>query len=120
MFVLCRRFGQCVAAVISWFERKITGRNGGIDGARAAAAAAAAGEDECDRWTDGELRDPLGAAIDAKLLRSRESRNSTTLVFVNTLSETVRIYWLNYDGSPQRYKTLQPGQRHVQQTYVLL
>jgi hypothetical protein len=39
-----------------------------------------------------------------------ESRHSTNIIFKNALTEKARIYWVNYQGEPVRYKTLEPGQ----------
>ncbi|WP_158702554.1 protein kinase [Kitasatospora sp. MMS16-BH015] len=51
-------------------------------------------------------------------LRSTAGDVSTEVEFVNRRSETVRIHWLDYQGSRIFYLQLEPGQSYVQQTYV--
>ena len=72
------------------------------------------------RWERERRRDPVSDARLRELgLCSRESRHSTEVVFVNGLrDERARIYWVDYRGKPTRYKTLAPGERHRQQTFV--
>jgi hypothetical protein len=70
------------------------------------------------RWEAAEMHDPLNARLLPSLeLASRESRHSTNVVFKNKLDEKARIYWVNYQGELVRYKTLEPGQAHRQQTF---
>ena len=71
----------------------------------------------------------LAAAADAsaekrhagelKGLKSANSGVATTLTFVNRSSETVKIYWLDFDGKRKLYETLPAGKKCDQPTYVL-
>jgi len=51
-------------------------------------------------------------------LRSIEGSSSTSINFVNQTSQSIRTYWLDYQGAPKYYRQLQPGERYSQQTYV--
>jgi hypothetical protein len=76
-----------------------------------------------ERWDKEFYRDPLDAP-QANLVAlgacSRESRHSTSVVFRNAVADPparCRVFWLDYQGKPVRYKTLDPGETHRQQTF---
>src|SRR5690349_18932988 len=48
---------------------------------------------------------------------SSGSTYSTSMTFYNESSQTVMLYWLNFQGQRVQYATLQPHQNHYQQTY---
>lgn len=50
--------------------------------------------------------------------RSIEGKISTSMTFINETTQLIRLHWLNYKGDRQFYADVQPGRRHVQQTYV--
>ncbi|WP_428962500.1 VHL beta domain-containing protein [Micromonospora fluostatini] len=52
------------------------------------------------------------------LLRSVDGGTETYVEFVNARSEPVVVHWLDHRGHRQRYRTLDPGQRYRQRTYV--
>ncbi|MBA3330324.1 MAG: hypothetical protein H0T39_05530 [Actinobacteria bacterium] len=43
---------------------------------------------------------------------------ASTIEFVNDSGTTVRVLWLNFSGNRQLYRTLAPGERYVQQTFI--
>ena len=51
-------------------------------------------------------------------LRSINGTVSTSIEFLNRTSESVTVYWLNYQGTRVFYNTLDAGQSYVQQTYL--
>lgn len=51
-------------------------------------------------------------------LRSHDSKLNTKVTFVNPTGGSARIYWLNYQGRREFYKTLNPGESFVQDTYA--
>ena len=53
-----------------------------------------------------ELRDPLEAVKP----KSLHSVHPVKIVFVNTLQIPIVIYWIDYEGTANKYKTLLPGQ----------
>jgi von Hippel-Lindau disease tumor supressor len=40
------------------------------------------------------------------------------VTFVNHSTQTIRIYWLNYEGQRVLYKTLDPGEQFLVFTYL--
>jgi len=40
-----------------------------------------------------------------------------TIAFNNNSSQNLKIFWLGYDGQQMFYRTLGPGQRHIQNTF---
>src|SRR5712692_668949 len=52
------------------------------------------------------------------LLHSIEGATTTSIEFINQTSDSVNIYWLNYNGGRQFYNTLAAGASYTQQTYV--
>jgi hypothetical protein len=42
----------------------------------------------------------------------------TTIKFVNKSKQTIKVYWLDYDGDRVFYNTLEDGESYEQQTYV--
>ena len=72
-----------------------------------------------DAWRSSIHRDPLGELTPTERLgiRSRESRWHTEVTFRNATDGKARLFWLNYWGEEVRYKTLEPGQAHTQQTF---
>jgi von Hippel-Lindau disease tumor suppressor protein len=51
-------------------------------------------------------------------LRSHDSKLATQVTFLNTSSESARVYWLNYQGRREFYKALRPGESFTQDTYA--
>jgi len=43
---------------------------------------------------------------------------STTILFVNSSSATVNVFWLDYQGNRVWYATLLPGDSYIQETYL--
>jgi len=130
---LARAFWSGLSRALSCARRLLhVGRRAGAGSARggpARASSGALGADAAEdtalgyglaRWERERRRDPMSDARLRELgLCSRESRHSTEVVFVNGLrDERARIYWVDYRGKPTRYKTLAPGERHRQQTFV--
>jgi hypothetical protein len=73
---------------------------------------AAAGFQDC-----GEP--PQGHSCDVEAnYASQPSQESTGITFVNRSDKPVRIYWLNFRGERILYKSLPPGGRLAQQTFV--
>ena len=54
----------------------------------------------------------------AGVLRSTEGVRGTSITFINTTQHQVMIFWIDYNGREQFYKTLVPGERYEQPTYV--
>jgi hypothetical protein len=52
------------------------------------------------------------------VLRSLNSDRSTFVTFVNQHDESVRVYWLNFDGRRVFYRDIEPGESYRQQTFV--
>ena len=50
--------------------------------------------------------------------RSLNSGRSTFVTFVNRLDESVRVYWLNFDGRRVYYRDIEPGESYRQLTFV--
>lgn len=40
------------------------------------------------------------------------------LTFVNASDEEVDVYWLDYEGTPVQYRTLEPGESARQETFA--
>jgi SEFIR domain/VHL beta domain len=55
---------------------------------------------------------------DEESLKSQTGSVSTFIRFDNYLTESVALYWLNYDGLRVFYTVVGPGRSHLQQTYV--
>jgi hypothetical protein len=53
-----------------------------------------------------ELRDPL--LVESP--KSEQSVHPVKIVFMNTLNRQIVIYWVDYEGTANRYKVLDPGQ----------
>ena len=53
-----------------------------------------------------------------KNLRSQATTDLTQISFINRSPETLRIYWLNFDGARVLYASLTPGQTVNLQTYM--
>jgi serine/threonine protein kinase len=51
-------------------------------------------------------------------VRSIEATFSTPLTFVNRSEQTVKVYWLDYQGRRVLYATLQAGETATQQTFL--
>jgi von Hippel-Lindau disease tumor supressor len=51
-------------------------------------------------------------------LRSKESRVSTQITFANNSAQTVKLYWLNFEGKRVFYSALETGESLEQQTYL--
>lgn len=47
-------------------------------------------------------------------------RNSdeTSIIFENLLGKDVDVYWVDWEGNPKHYMTLEPGQEEPQKTYA--
>ncbi|EFL89934.1 hypothetical protein [Ahrensia sp. R2A130] len=50
--------------------------------------------------------------------RSPGTQQKTTVTFTNSSNQTRLIDWVDFNGKPVRYQTLQPGQSYQQSTYV--
>ncbi len=66
---------------------------------------------------EGLARQTGGGCIITKD-RSVTGTTRTSITFVNESGGTVRVLWLNYSGGRQLYKTLAPGARYVQGTFL--
>ena len=51
-------------------------------------------------------------------LKSIEGKERATLTFENTREDDVHIFWMDYKGQPKHYRTLNPGMKHTQETFV--
>jgi hypothetical protein len=49
---------------------------------------------------------------------SRASKEATGMLFVNRSAAAVRIYWMDFQGYRQLYRTLAPGARFSQSTFI--
>lgn len=49
---------------------------------------------------------------------SRPSSEATGMTFVNRSDRAVYIYWLDFHGDRRLYRTLAPGGKAVQQTFI--
>lgn len=54
----------------------------------------------------------------ASQLRSREGSRATSVRFINATSQPVHVYWIDYQGREQLYRTLTPGEGYDQPTFV--
>jgi uncharacterized caspase-like protein len=65
---------------------------------------------------------PIGSGLQAcsqeHSLRSLEGTTSTAITFVNSSANTIRTYWIDYQGKRKFYASVAPGSSYVQQTYV--
>jgi hypothetical protein len=43
---------------------------------------------------------------------------SVSLRFINQKNQRVKIFWLDYQGQAKFYRTLEPGEEYIQQTYM--
>ena len=94
-----------------WFRRQCGSRDENVAGGEPDSF-------DLDQWAAAEAHDPLSERSAQRLrLASRESRHSTNVIFKNATAWRARIYWVNYQGEHVRYKTLEPGQAHRQQTF---
>ena len=125
------RLRRLLSSALSWSPRRVLGfgRRAGGGAAESTSEPHGAGASDADegygleRW-DAELyRDPLDAP-QARLVAlgacSQESRQSTQVVFRNGVTNPparCRLFWLDYQGKLVRYKTLNPGETHRQQTF---
>ena len=57
-------------------------------------------------------------AFIAIALRSKEGNIETEIEFINNMDEPVSVYWIDYEGNEQKYKTLSPREKYTQNTYV--
>ncbi|ERF71994.1 hypothetical protein EPUS_07464 [Endocarpon pusillum Z07020] len=48
---------------------------------------------------------------------SDSSDKSTFITFINRTKESVALFWIDYDGNPQRYATVEAGKSNRMQTY---
>ncbi|KAF7505263.1 hypothetical protein GJ744_001126 [Endocarpon pusillum] len=48
---------------------------------------------------------------------SVSSEKSTFITFINLTKESVALFWIDYDGNPQRYATVEAGKSKSMQTY---
>jgi hypothetical protein len=51
-------------------------------------------------------------------LRSHDSKLATQVTFLNTSGDQARVYWLNYQGRREFYKSLRPGESFTQDTFA--
>lgn len=51
-------------------------------------------------------------------LRSANSSNAVKITIANRNNQTLKIYWLDYQGGMKFYRDLAPGGSYVQATYV--
>jgi uncharacterized caspase-like protein len=51
-------------------------------------------------------------------IRSLEGTTSTSITFINDSTDTIRTYWIDYQGARKFYAEVPPGQSYDQQTYV--
>jgi von Hippel-Lindau disease tumor supressor len=58
-------------------------------------------------------------AGELKGLKSANSGLETIITFINKSNETVKLYWLDFDGKRKLYETLAAGQKCDQPTFVL-
>ncbi len=124
------RLRRLLSSALSWSPRRLLsfGRRAGGGGAESDEphGAGASDADEgysLERWDKEFYRDPLDAP-QARLVAlgacSQESRHSTSVVFRNAVADPparCRVFWLDYQGKLLRYKTLDPGETHRQQTF---
>ena len=123
------RLRRLLSSALSWSPRRLLsfGRRAGGGGAESEPHVLGASDaDEgygLERWDKEFYRDPLDAP-QARLVAlgacSQESRHSTSVVFRNAVADPparCRVFWLDYQGKPVRYKTLDPGETHRQQTF---
>jgi hypothetical protein len=49
---------------------------------------------------------------------SRPSKDATGMVFANRSNSTVKIYWLDFQGHRRLYRSLSPGDKTTQNTFI--
>lgn len=64
-----------------------------------------------------EAAEQSGSDI-GRSLRSKEATQRAEILFKNTLTEKIRVYWIDYQGKEVFYRELDPGQSYRQPTYV--
>jgi dipeptidyl-peptidase-4 len=50
--------------------------------------------------------------------RSRDDGGETVVLFINQLDEPIELIWIDRQGGERSYATLQPGERHRQNTFA--
>ena len=124
------RLRRLLSSALSWSPRLLGFGRRAVGGAAESTAgphgAGASDADEgcgLERWEAEFYRDPLDvpqARLVALGAASHESRVSTQVVFRNGVTDPparCRLFWLDYQGKLVRYKTLDPGEMHRQQTF---
>jgi von Hippel-Lindau disease tumor supressor len=66
----------------------------------------------------GAVGSPTLACSQEHSVRSLEGGPPTAITFVNNSVNTVRVYWIDYQGTRKFYNEVSPGKSYVQQTYV--
>ena len=61
---------------------------------------------------------PKRHAAEANGLKSIDSKVETSIKFVNRSGQTIKVYWLDYDGNRKLYKTLLARQLYDQETFL--
>jgi hypothetical protein len=64
------------------------------------------------------IKSPAERCSDPSALRSVGDSSPTHVDFVNDTQAPKSLFWLDYQGSPQLYATIAPGESHAQDTYV--
>ena len=76
---------------------------------------------------DGSAAAPAGSATanaeaisckEAQRLKSKDSSSPAKITFINRSGATRVIQWKTFDGGYKEYATLEPGQEHVQETFL--
>ncbi len=72
-----------------------------------------------------DLGNSVGAAIADKLgcprpgtIRSARSNDPATVTFINNSGRALKISWIDFEGAFKNYRTLRPGERYTQQTFM--
>lgn len=50
--------------------------------------------------------------------KSEKSETKTLIEFVNKMNVPVAVFWINFDGEQEKFRTLEPGERYTQSTFV--
>ena len=58
------------------------------------------------------------AACRSSQIRSAPSNRSVMAAMINRTSAPVDVYWYDFNGALKSYATIQPGMRHMQQTFA--
>jgi hypothetical protein len=64
---------------------------------------------------------PVSSAISCSMestIRSTAGDSPTTIQFTNRTTQTVRVFWLDYEGKRVLYNTLEAGATYVQGTFL--